>query len=216
MDEDLYEDIIDVDEEEEEDDEAYGEDEIDEMLGELAEAAEEDDDLAERRRRRRGRRKSRGRRPVRTAKGKSAYRQPAMRGYVTQKQFKDALGRVGADVRRNATGIKTVNSRVGKLDGRVNDVVAVNRVQSKAISKVEKMIKIDGALDFAQSFTAATDSTSGTVTLTPNFSNLFKGAIKSGMLGDMKGALSNPAVVGGLAFLLTNTNILGGILGGKE
>ena len=197
---------FDDDDEEEEDDIEYDPDEIDEMLDEQLEPADDDDDLAERRRRwRRRRRRRRGRRQrrrVQTAKGRSSYRSPVPRSYVTQKQLKSALSRAGAESRRNAAGIKTVNARIGRLNGRVNGAVSVNRVQSRRINKLNKQMKLDGALEFAQSF----DGQSIDVF------QLLKGAVKSGVLGDTKGALSNPLVIGGIGLLLRQPGILTGLL----
>lgn len=193
----------------EDDEDEFGEEddeEINEMLEALMDEADEDEDLAERRRRRSRRARGRRRRRVPTAKGRSAYRSPVAKGYVTQKQMKAALGRVGKDVRRNASGIKAVNMQLKKVDTRLSGVVTVNRVQSKRIAGIDKRIKMDGALDFAESFNAATSEI--------NLYQVFKGAIKSGLLGDTKGALANPLVIGGIGLVLNNPGILGGFLGG--
>jgi hypothetical protein len=170
--------------------------EMDEMLDGLIDARE---DFSERRRgRRRGQQKG-----VPAAKGGSAYRAPAAPGgYVTQKQLQDALGRVGADVKRNGEGIKTLNTRLGTITTRVDDVVAVNKVQSKALGKLDKQMKIDGALDLAESF-----SPTGLSAF-----QLLRGAVKSGFLGDGKGPLGNPVVIGGIGLVLNNPGILGGLL----
>jgi len=195
LDDDLDEDLLD---EEDLDEEDLDEDDLDDMLEALMDMAEdEEEDPIERRRRRRGRRRrrrGRRRRRVTTAKGRSAYRAPVLKNYVTQKQFKSALGRLGREDRRNAKGIKTVNIRVGKLNGRVDGVVSVNRVQSKHISKLNKQMQLDGALEFAGSY----DPGSGSIGLY----QLLKGAVKSGMLGDAKGAMGNPLLVGGIGLLL--------------
>jgi len=216
MDYETYEDIAEMDEDmdvelyDEDEGEEYEEDEVNEMLESLmSESIGDEEDLAERRRRksrrhRRGRAKGRG---VRTARGRSAYRAPLSRQYVTQIQLKNALGRVGKDVRRNALGIKSVSKKISGLDTRVDGVVSVNTVQSKHIRKLDKQMKLDGALDFAQSVSADTEGN-----LVLDLSQLLKGAVKSGMLGTGTGALSNPAVIGGLGFLLNNRQIFGGLL----
>ena len=185
-------------------DEAY-DDQVDDMLDALM---AESDDFSERARGRRGRgrRKQRG---VRTATGRSAYRAPTEHGYVTQKQFKEAMGRVGEENRRNAEGIKTVNTRLGKLDTRVDDVVSVATGQSKKISSFDTRMKLDAAFDFANSL--AFDPAGGVLNL--DLSQVLRGAVKNGVLGDGKGALSNPWLVGGIAVLLRNPGIIGGILG---
>ena len=170
--------------------------EMDEMLDGLVDARE---DFSERRRgRRRGQPKG-----VPAAKGGSAYRPPAAPGgFVTQKQLQDALGRVGADVKRNGEGIKTINARLGGLTTRVDDVVAVNKVQSRTLGRLDKQMKIDGALDLAESFTPGGISAF----------QLLRGAVKSGLLGEGKGALGNPLVIGGIGLVLNNPGILGGLL----
>lgn len=187
---------------------------IDEMMEALMDDDEgSEEDLAERRRRRKFRSRRRGRRPkrVRTASGSSAYRVSTSKKYVTQPQLKSALGRVAKDVRRNALGVKTVNKKLGNIDAQVDGVISVNRVQNTKINKLRQQMKLDGALEFAESITA-NDNGSLELNLLP----MLKGAVKSGMLGGSKGALSNPAVVGGLGFLLSNPQILSGILGAKS
>lgn len=214
MDEEMYaeddldmddEDVMELDPYEEDDGDADAEEEIEEMLEALMEGEDAgDEDLAERRRRRRRRFRSRRarRRPVRTAQGRSAYRAPVSGRYVNQKQLKDAMDRVGRDVRRNALGIKSVNKRVGRVDARVNGVVSANRVQSRHINTLQRQARLDGALEFAASY----DGTAVDVF------QLLKGAVKSGMLDSTKGALANPLVIGGLGLLLKNPGVIGGLL----
>lgn len=216
--EELYDDFDEVDDDmemdffDELDESDEDEEDIDDMLDALMESEEgEADDLADRRRRRRrGRRvRSRSRRGVRTAKGRSAYRAPVSKDYVTHSQLKSALARVGTDIRRNGMGIKTVNKRVAGFNRRVDGVVSVNRAQSKHIGQIKQQLKLDGALEFAEAITTNEDGI-----LELNLLPLLKGAIKSGMIGKSKGALSNPALVGGLGFLLSNLEVIGGLLGG--
>jgi hypothetical protein len=170
----------------------YGQGEVDEMLEGIGDGSEAY--LAERQRnpRRRGGPPSRG---VPAATGGSAYRAPqAAAGYVTQAQLKEALARVGTDVKRNADGIKAINARV-------SDVVTVNRIQSQEIGKLDKRMKIDGVLDFVESYSG-------------NNINAYlalKGAVKYGLLGEGKGALGNPLVIGGIGLLLRNPGILSGL-----
>ena len=134
-----------------------------------------------------------------------------MRGsFVSQKQFKSALARIGKDQRRNAVGIRTINKRMAATDRRVSAVASVNRVQSRHIASLHKMNKIDGALDISQSFNPET----GQIDLVP----LIRGALKSGFFGTPKGLLGEPLAIGALALLLRQdsegnaliTNILGG------
>jgi hypothetical protein len=197
------EDVIESDEDFEAE---YAAEEADEMLDALMES-DEDIEWAERRRRRRRRGKAPPRPPVRTATGASAYKPPAQSGFVTQAQLKDALARVGNDVRRNAMGIKTVNAQLGRLTGQVRDVVAVNTTQSARLTRLDKQLQLDGALDFATSVTV--DATGATL----NPAQLLRGALKFGAFGDLKGGLANPLVIGGLGLLLSNPQIIGGLLG---
>jgi hypothetical protein len=224
-----YDDVVDYDDEldadfidEIDEDDGDVEDDVDSMLEAMMDEDydEEDEDgvedyserrffgrRARRRAQARARKKAARGRAVRTARGKSAYRTPVSKKHVTHPQLKSALGRVGKDIRRNAIGIKSVNKRIGGLNGRVNGVVSVNRVQSRKIGKLGHQMKLDGALEFAESISTNDDGS-----LSLNLLPMLKGAVKSGMLGGSKGALSSPAVVGGLGFLLSNPQIFGGLL----
>jgi hypothetical protein len=190
-----------------ESDESY-EQEVDDMLDALMES----EDISERRRRtnQRARARAAGRAGVPTATGQTAYRAPDSNAPVTQKQLKDALSRVGEDVKRNAAGIKTLNGQVGGLNTRIDGIVSVNTTQSKSIARLDKQMQIDGALNFAQGLRLQ-DGGDG-LALVPDASLLIQGAIKTGLIGT-SGALGNPALVGGIAFLLTQTNILGNVFG---
>jgi hypothetical protein len=174
--------------------------EMDEMLEGLVESR---NDYSERKRSGGGKRGGGGPRGVPSAGGGSAYRTPqAAGGYVTQKQLEEALGRVATDVKRNGEGIKTLNTRLGGLTTRVDDVVSVNKIQSRELGKLDKQMKIDGALDLAEAFTPGGISAF----------QLLRGAVKSGFLGEGKGALGNPLVIGGIGLILNNPGILGGLV----
>ncbi len=185
----------------------YLADEVDEMLDALMES--DGGEFAERsRRRRRSRTAGASRLPaVRTATGVSAYRGATPQGYVTQSQLKDALARVGTDVRRNAEGIKTVNTQLGRLNNQVRDVVTVNGLQNRRLSKLDKQLQLDAALDLAASVTLGEGGAS------VNLFQVLKGAVKSGVLGEPKGALGNPLLIGGAGFLLNNPNIFRSVTG---
>jgi hypothetical protein len=144
---------------------------------------------------------------VPTAQGRSAYREPAAGAAapVPQKQLKDVMDRVGGDVRRNAEGIKAINGRLNALDGRVDGVVTVATRHSRELARVQQQMKIDGALELVE----AVNLSGGAL----DAYQLLKGAVKLGLLGTGKGALSNPAVIGGAGLLLRNPNILGGLFG---
>ncbi|MGE5828271.1 MAG: hypothetical protein ACM30G_07885 [Micromonosporaceae bacterium] len=186
---------------EETEDVEYLADEVDEMLDALIES--DSDELSERTRRRPRPSRPGGSRPpmVRTATGTSAYRGPMAQGYVTQSQLREALARVGTDARRNAEGIKTVNAQLGRLTDQVRSVVTVNGLQNRRLSKLTKQMQLDAALDLAAAVTF--DEGGGRV----NLFQLLKGAVKSGALGEPKGALGNPLLIGGAGFLLNNPNI---------
>jgi hypothetical protein len=205
-------DVLEMDESlDTDEDEAYDQGEVDEMLDALI--GEQDEDYAERRRRRSQNRKraAKQRKGVPTAKGRSAYQEPGEKGFVTQKQFKEALARVGEETKRNAEGIKTVNTRFGKLDSRIDGVVSVSTLQSGKIRSLDTRMRIDGALDFAQSFNIVTGD-DNSLGLQPDFSQMLRGAVKNGVLGNGKGALSNPWVIGGIALVIRNPGIVGGLL----
>ncbi len=188
---------------------AYDNEEVDHMLDELMDESEQD--LAERRMSR-ARARGRGRPPQRvpTASGRNAYQPPVDSGVVTQKQFKEALARVGDETRRNAEGIKLVNDRLGTMDGRLTDVVTVAKTHSRRLGTLDSRMKMDGALDFASSFNVVTGA-DGSTALAPDLSQLLRGAIKNGVLGDSKGAMGNPWVIGIAGLVLRNPTILGGL-----
>jgi hypothetical protein len=191
--------------------EDYDRSDADDVLDALMESANEYD-LAERKRKRGAQRgaqrgAARGQRPVPTANGRNAYREPGAaspNAPVNQKQLKDALAQVATDVRRNAEGIKTINGRLGALDGRVSGVIGVAAAHGQQIAKLDRQLKIDGAFEFVESF-------NGTQV---DVYQLLKGAVKSGFLGaEGKGVFSNPAVLGGIGLLLRNPSILRNITG---
>lgn len=84
------------------------------------------------------------RRPARrppTARGRGYYRTPPSKQYVTQAQLRSALGKVSADVRRNATGIKSLNTRVNANLSRLNQQNAVNVRQNRRITALDRRIE---------------------------------------------------------------------------
>jgi hypothetical protein len=179
----------------------YESGEVDEMLDSLIDAAGGDFSEA-----RRGRR--RGRKPNRrvpTPDGRTAYRDPsgATGGAVSQKQFKEAMDRVAAEFQRTAQGVKEINTRLGTIDRRVDGVVTVATAQSRQLTKIERLNKADGALELVEALNGGQ----------LNAFQLLKGAVKLGFLGDGKGPLSNPLVVGGIGLVLRNPGILGGLTG---
>lgn len=197
---DAYDDMVELDElsEVDEDVEDYGPGEVDEMLDGLVES---DMQLAERkRRRRRGRTPPKG---VPTAPGRNAYRGPTESGPVTQKQLRDALTRVGVDIKRNATGIKTINTRLNGITRRVDDVVTVNGIQSREIGKLDRRSRADAVLELVGSL-----QQNGGLTAF----QAFKSAVGGGLIGGGQGTFGNPLVLGGIGLLLSNPNILGNLL----
>lgn len=198
---DAYDDMTELDElsELDEDVEDYGPSEVDEMLDGLMESAE---DFAERKRRRGRRNRGKGR-GVPTAPGRHPYRGPGDTGYVTQKQLKESLTRVGVDIKRNATGIKTINTRLNGITTRVDDVVSVNTIQSRELGKLDRRSKSDAMLELVGSI-----QQNGGITAF----EAFKGAVGGGLIGGGAGAFGNPLVLGGIGLLLSNPNILGNLL----
>jgi hypothetical protein len=156
----------------------YDTEEADAMLDALVEA--DGEEFAERRRGR-----SRGRTPART---------PPRRSGV-------------AEAQRNGQGIKAINDRINALDSKVDQAVRVIAQDRAAVRRLEKLGKIDGALDLAASF----NPTTGGI----DVFQVVKGSLKSGFLGEPKGALGNPAVIGAAGLLLRNPGILGQVLGPK-
>lgn len=216
---DEFEDSVDYDELDDDDDfdDDDDESEVDEMLDAMM--ADSDDDYDDEMsgeypeifgRRRRKRRKARAlakkrresQKKIMTARNRSTFRAKLARRSVSQKQFKVAMTRVGRDTRRNAMGIKTVNKRVMKVGGRVDNVVRVNRVQNRSIGKIKQQMKTNSILEFVESYDGTSIDTF----------QLLKGAVAGGYIGTGKGALSNPLLIGGLGLLLRNPAILGGVL----
>lgn len=109
------------------------------------------------------------------------------------------------EMQRNGQGIKAINDRINALEGKVNQAVGVIARDRASITKLEKLNKIDGALDLAQSFNLA----AGEI----DVFQVLKGSYKSGFFGAPKGALGNPALIGVAGLLLKNPDILRGALG---
>jgi hypothetical protein len=140
----IEEDDVDVFEEDLDEDVEEGlYEEIEDLLDELAAEDEgEAADILERRRRRRRRRRPRGRRRVPSASGRGYYRQRPSRNYVTQAQLQAGLERVARDVRKNASGIKTVNSRLRSLSAsHSRDIARVNAAHDRDVAQLKKDIK---------------------------------------------------------------------------
>jgi hypothetical protein len=208
---DAYDDLVELEDEAayDESDEDYGDD-TDDVLDALMDSTDSSY-LAERRKKRGGAKRGRTpKRGVKTAAGKPAYRTPPAPagGAVTQKQLQDALTRVGVDIRRNAEGIKTVNTRLNTITGRVDSVVSVSAAQNRALTRLDKQMKIDGAFEFVEALKPGTGGASATI----DIYQILKGVTKSGFLGDGTGAWSNPLVIGGIGLLLNRPEILGGFL----
>lgn len=203
---DDYDDYDEYDEYDEMDLDDYAEDDdddddFDDMLEAMMD--DDEDDLSERRRRRRGRsRRSR-------ARGRNRPHRRTLR-----KRVPTARSRRGPS-KQNAKGIKVVNKKVAAVGGSLDDVIAVNKVQSSNIGKLNRQVRVDGAMDFAKGLELkqVKDANGKTVlALSPDLTQLYRGAVKSGMFGDLKGLLSNPVLIGGLTFLLNNPGLLKGIL----
>ncbi|MEW5250048.1 hypothetical protein [Microbulbifer discodermiae] len=151
---------------------------------------DEDDDFSERRRRRRRRRSRK-------------------KGYRTDPRVKRDLV---ALKRKNRHQDKLIyQNRRRSLQNRKRSLAnaRVNRVQNKRLGQLHRQQKLDGALEIARSISAADNG------LDIDLVQLFQGAVKSGMFGDLSGALGNPALMGGIALLLNNRQLLGGLVKGS-
>jgi hypothetical protein len=104
------------------------------------------------------------------------------------------------DLQRNGQGIKALNERINALDAKLNQTVTVVARDRVAVRRLEKLNKIDGAFDLV----SAIDLEGKNL----NAVQLLRGSIKSGFLGEPKGALGNPAVIAAAAFVLQNPGIL--------
>ncbi len=176
-------------------DDAEDFDDMDDVLDALMDAADDEDDYSERRRRRRKGRRARRR-----------VRKPTRR--VTTANTRGNRG-LRAEVRRNAKGIKTVNAKVGGVSRRVKGVVAVNAAQARQIGRLDKRVKLDGALEFAESWNGSQ----------MDLFAVFKGAVKSGLLDNTKGTFASPVAIGGVGLLLNilrnNPQGLGSLFGSQ-
>lgn len=188
------------------------EDAVDDMLDAMIDSAEEDEDPEEmadffwRKKKRKSKRYSRrGGRRIPYSKGRSTYRKPRRSRYVTQPQLKVALAKVGKEHKRNALGIRSLNRKLSRTRSGIAANTKINRIQSTQISKINKLNKADGVLEFVAAYDTATQSVDAF--------QLLKGAVKSGMIGTGKGGLSNPYIIGGLGLLLNNSNLLGNLVG---
>lgn len=116
-------------------------------------------------------------------------------------------------VSRDLATLKQQNAQQDRklrdIEGLARKNLSVNTAQTKSIGKIHKQMKLDGALDFASSIAVTENG------MEINLANVLKGAIKSGMLGDPRGALGNPLVIGGLGVLLNNPTILSGLFAPK-
>jgi len=108
-----------------------------------------------------------------------------------------------AEAQRNGQGIKAINDRINALDQKVDQAVRAISQDRAAVRRLEKLGKIDGALDLAASFNGTSIDVFQVV----------RGALKSGFLGEPKGALGSPAVIGLAGLVLKNPGIISGILG---
>jgi hypothetical protein len=113
-----------------------------------------------------------------------------------------------AEAQRNGQGIKAINDRINALDSKVDQAVKAIAHERAAVRRLEKLGKIDGALDLAASLTS--DPSTGAISI--DVFQVVKGSLKSGFLGEPKGALGNPALIGAAGLLLRNPGILGRVL----
>jgi hypothetical protein len=107
------------------------------------------------------------------------------------------------EAQRNGQGIKAINDRINILDHKVDQAVRAIAQDRAAVRRLEKLGKIDGALDLASSFNGTSI----------DVFQVLRGLFKSGFLGEPKGALGNPAAIGLTGLVLRNPSIISGILG---
>lgn len=112
-----------------------------------------------------------------------------------------------AEAQRNGQGIKAINDRINALDSKVDQTVRAIAHDRAAVRRLEKLGKLDGALDLAAGFTF--DSAAGNLNI--DLLQVIKGLLKSGFLGEPKGALGNAALVGGAGFVARNPAVISGI-----
>ncbi len=174
----------------------------------VLEALMENDELGERRRRRR-RRVTPSVSAIPTAAAFTTTRRMEARGFVTRAEFIQATDELWTGEKRNAKGIRTLNTRLGRVSGQVTELAAVNAAQSQRIARLDKLLKLDGVLDLVEGVKVSTTDNK----LEFNFFQLLKGAVKVGALGDAKGFAGNPLVVGGAGLLLNNPDLLNRIAG---
>jgi hypothetical protein len=128
-------------------------------------------------------------------RGRSRRRTPPRRSGVVEAQ-------------RNGQGIKAMNDRLNALDTKVDQAVRAIARERAAVRRLEKLGKIDGALDLAASVT----SDPGTGAFRIDVFQVVKGSLKSGFLGELTGPLGNPALIGAAGLVLRNPGILGRFL----
>ena len=129
-------------------------------------------------------------------RGRSRGRTPPRRSGVTE-------------VQRNGQGIKAINDRINALDSKVDQAVKAVAQDRAAVRRLEKLGKIDGALDLAASVNS--DPSTGAISI--DVFQVVKGSLKSGFLGEPKGALGNPVLIGAAGLLLRNPGLVGNIFG---
>ena len=127
---------------------------------------------------------------------------------ASRNEMRSGLSRVSSGVRRNAAGIKRLKQHLLRVDRRVTHVQRVSRAQEKHLNKLKKQVELDAALEFAQSVS----SVDGTTKI--DMFQLFKGAVKSGMIGPEMGPVSHPLSVVAIGVLLNNEGLLAKLTGG--
>lgn len=149
----------------------------------------------------------------RPARGRTPPIRPLLRQLPSQLPKKGGSCCIDPRVSRDLVTLKQQNAQQDRklrdIEGLARKNLSVNTLQTKSIGKIHKQMKLDGALDFASSIAMTSSG------LEINLAHVLKGAIKSGMLGDPRGALGNPLVIGGLGVLLNNPSILSGLFAPK-
>jgi hypothetical protein len=121
-----------------------------------------------------------------------------------------------AEAQRNGQGVKAINDRINALDSKVDQAVKAIAQDRAAVRRLEKVGKIDGALDLAAAFTLEKTADKTENALRIDFVRVAQGLLKSGVVSPPTGALSNPGLIAGIGFVANNPKILSGVFGQRE
>lgn len=156
----------------------------------------DDDDASERLLKRRGK-KRRSSPKSRRSKRSGSGRANGSTGY--------ALAPAGHA--RNASGIKALNDEHARTRRAVQAVGKISAEHDEQLAMMKRQLERDGAITFAE----AVDP-QGQLDLF----QVFKGAVKSGLLNDAPNLLNHPLSIGVLALLLKNPELISKLTGASK